>query len=598
MPSNFAFALTRHFCNPIYLSALSSHHFPFFPLPSSPNPATLNILNPSKKKMIILLFTFFLLLLLPVTGHSLMIAVIDTPEFQRLRSLKQLGGSVFVYPGASHTRFEHSLGVAHLAHRMVRHIAAQQPDLNITPCDMLCIKLAGLCHDLGHGPFSHMFETFVNRVRRHEGKNEWEHEDASLALLDHLLEVNDIDLSLYGLTSPREDVAFVKHLIHGLRPGDAWPQDIGRGPEKRFLFDIVANKRNGIDVDKLDYFVRDSLAALGTEPVACDIKRLIRGCRVCSVDGVAQVCYQEKMALGIFDIFKLRAWLHKYVYQHHTVNLLEDMLCEVFTAANDHWLLEDSDTGARVRLSDCVDHPSIFARVGDWVLDSVASSGSPELAKARALIDRIRRRKLYQAVLVPTQLTGETARLSSDELRRQILAKADFTGSNGDNGNNLEALDADLMLNFSVINYGSRDASGTADNPVTKVSYFNPKINCNEAYALSDSKMPALFTPRAFEEKLLYVYSRSEASVESITEAYRNWRLEIKARHQKARRAAAAAAAAAAASVGTDSELLLNTSVQLTPMTNGNPASPRKFRVASRLPKTFTKTHSANSSKT
>lgn len=134
-----------------------------------------------------------------IHGHidfeGLLIAVIDTPQFQRLRGLKQLGGSVYVYPGASHTRFEHSLGVAHLAHRMVRHIMAAQPELGVTRRDEMCVKLAGLCHDLGHGPFSHMFETFVNRVRQREGKPKWEHEQASIALVDHLIEANQIDVA-------------------------------------------------------------------------------------------------------------------------------------------------------------------------------------------------------------------------------------------------------------------------------------------------------------------------------------------------------------------------------------------------------------------
>ncbi|WAR11710.1 SAMH1-like protein, partial [Mya arenaria] len=76
----------------------------------------------------------------PIHGHiklhPLCVAIIDTPEFQRLRSIKQLGNGYFVYPGASHNRFEHSLGNT----------------------DILCVEIAGLCHDLGHGPFSHLFD--------------------------------------------------------------------------------------------------------------------------------------------------------------------------------------------------------------------------------------------------------------------------------------------------------------------------------------------------------------------------------------------------------------------------------------------------------
>lgn len=190
-----------------------------------------------------------------IHGHIIceppLVAIIDTPEFQRLRDLKQLGCTIWVYPGASHSRFEHCLGVSHLAGVMVEHLMLLDNNrFNIDERDRLCVKIAGLCHDLGHGPFSHMFERFVNRVREQEGKPHWEHEMASIQLFDHLLHVNRVDLSAYGLQLP-EDTNFIKLLIMGLRPEAEWPNNLGRPPEKRFLLDIVANKRNGIDVDKL-----------------------------------------------------------------------------------------------------------------------------------------------------------------------------------------------------------------------------------------------------------------------------------------------------------------------------------------------------------
>ena len=79
-------------------------------------------------------------------------AIIDTPQFDRLRGLRQLGTAHYVYPAAKHTRWEHSLGVMHLAGEMMDHLMKKRPGC-ADETDKICVMMAGLCHDLGHGPF-------------------------------------------------------------------------------------------------------------------------------------------------------------------------------------------------------------------------------------------------------------------------------------------------------------------------------------------------------------------------------------------------------------------------------------------------------------
>ncbi|KAF4722565.1 SAM domain and HD, partial [Perkinsus olseni] len=85
--------------------------------------------------------------------------IIDTPYFQRLRNETQLGAAGYVFMGATHTRFEHSIGAAYLAKKMVDQLSSNQPEYGIDEEDKLCVIIAGLCHDLGHGPYSHVWDS-------------------------------------------------------------------------------------------------------------------------------------------------------------------------------------------------------------------------------------------------------------------------------------------------------------------------------------------------------------------------------------------------------------------------------------------------------
>ena len=113
----------------------------------------------------------------PIHGHitfsKIMWDIIDTPQFQRLRNLKQLSTSYFIYPGNNHTRFEHCLGTGFLSMDLINRcfdiISANKKeytDLEQNEISILkdCVSIAGLCHDIGHGPFSHSFDVILEKL--------------------------------------------------------------------------------------------------------------------------------------------------------------------------------------------------------------------------------------------------------------------------------------------------------------------------------------------------------------------------------------------------------------------------------------------------
>ena len=179
-------------------------------------------------------------------------AFLRSVPFDRLKSIKQLGSTDYVFPGATHTRYGHSLGTMHLAGNFLNHLMKKRPGC-ASKEDLLCVMLAGLLHDVGHGPFSHLWEWFMAEARP---KAKWTHESTSLMLIDYIIEENNLFplCEEHGLTA--RDIIFIKELISGpLKQKDnGWPYE-GRGPEKFFLYEFIANKISSVDVDKWDYML-------------------------------------------------------------------------------------------------------------------------------------------------------------------------------------------------------------------------------------------------------------------------------------------------------------------------------------------------------
>ena len=282
----------------------------------------------------------------------LCIKIIDTIEYQRLRNLKQLGLTYLIFPSAHHTRFEHSLGVSFLAGEMLKHLRENQPELNITDREIELIHIAGLCHDLGHGPFCHFFDNFI---LKDIGSN-IEHEIRSCMLLKYIVEKYSINIS-------EKELDIIFNMIN--------PSDSFLKKDRSFLYKIVNNKANGIDVDKFDYIKRDSFF-LGMS-FGLDCSRIIKQARV--IDD--EICFLDKTFYDIQELYEVRDKLHRRVYKHHTNHAIDFMIYRFF-----------KDLMKNINFKDYVEHPEKFYILDDNLIWRFQHN----------ILDRIRERKFYKHI--------------------------------------------------------------------------------------------------------------------------------------------------------------------------------------------------------
>ncbi|KAA0701330.1 Deoxynucleoside triphosphate triphosphohydrolase SAMHD1 [Triplophysa tibetana] len=229
---------------------------------------------------------------------------------------------------------------------------------------------------------------------------------ASVEMFQHMVKTNELreDMIVYGL-NPDEDLLFIEELIQGVNTCDTPWTARGRTEEKSFLYEIVANKRNGIDVDKWDYFARDC-HHLGLTN-SFDHQRLLKFARVCEVEvGEAKVrrpfiCFRDKEADNVYDMFRTRYTLHRQAYQHKTVNIIEIMIKDALVKANDH-----------LKISAAIDNMEDFSKLSDQILDQILFSTDDQLKDARMILEKIVRRRLPKFV-------GE-ARLVQDEISEVV----------------------------------------------------------------------------------------------------------------------------------------------------------------------------------
>jgi HD superfamily phosphohydrolase len=308
--------------------------------------------------------------------------VIDSYPVQRLHRLRQLAGAEYVYPGANHTRFEHSVGVMHLAGQVVgnpnlsEHVNEEQAEM---------VRIAALLHDVGHGPFSHVFEYLLTRDldKTHEDLTTW---------LINKSELNEI-VSKAGYN----------------------PQEVGklavgklRKPKKAFLDQIISS---AMDVDKMDFIVRDTHHT-GAEYGYIDIFRLIH-----TLDVVDENLAVEAGALSALESLLIaRIESFRSIYFHRVGRAAQIMLATAMDKANEELGLTRFRT------------PEQYLAMDDYTVYTMLKNCS----KSRGIIKDLENRRMLKCAYEKTFYEKDTmiSNIFSREnyrtqLRTEIAEEAD-----------------------------------------------------------------------------------------------------------------------------------------------------------------------------
>ncbi|XP_062110298.1 uncharacterized protein LOC133822092 isoform X3 [Humulus lupulus] len=386
-----------------------------------------------------------------------------------------------VYPGAVHSRFEHSLGVYWLSGEAINKITAYQGlELEIERDDIKTVKLAGLLHDVGHGPFSHLFERAVMSMG--PGGNLWCHENMSVKMVEYMVDENNIDID-------PETLKRVKDMIT-CSPKDVLQTSL---KPKSFLYDIVANGRTGIDVDKFDYIVRDSRAC----GLGCNFhfERLMETMRV--MDG--QICYRAKDYLTIHKLFATRADLHRTVYTHAKVKAIELMVVDALRKADSCYQIV-----ARAF------RPSEFWKLDDSILKAIEISSEPELKEARDLVTRIRRRDLYK-------FCNEFSVPKEEINYFKAITPKDIICSQ-------KSCHATLKEEDVAVSNVKIDLTRGTDNPLQSIKFFKD-YESSETFHIEDDRISHLL-PAFYQDTIVRVYSKKPELVEAVSAAFENFQLK------------------------------------------------------------------------
>ncbi len=425
--------------------------------------------------------------------------IIDTKFFQRLRDLSQLGACKYVFPNAVHTRFEHSIGTYYICNKLLNTIIMYTEEESIEEylstipelknyydrmydgkkyvldkyiCEL--IKIAALCHDIGHGPFSHVFDDFYLPHINKDKLPGSSHEERSGLIIDKIIKTN-LELSKY---IHDDEIQFIKNII---------------SPEKKhigFLYQIVSNNITGLDVDKFDYLQRD-IEMIGFQ-AKIDVSRLVEHIRIINNN----IVYPEQAIYDIYNLYQTRHRLHVEIYAHNVSIAVQYLLIELFKYIDEF-----------IGLSDSIGDMDDFCNMTEgYVMNSAKI-----LSKYKNIFNEEQQIKLVNALKIIDDI--ENRNLYAIVYSFKSKDKIDFT--------DLKELDK-TEDNIIIFQHKIGFVSGNKPNPFNSIDVYKTKNSKKisesiEVFRKSKEKITMLM-PEIYQEYINIIFYKDRTNVKKIEE--------------------------------------------------------------------------------
>lgn len=322
--------------------------------------------------------------------------IIDSPYVQRMRGIKQTGFAELAFPGATHNRYTHSLGAFHLSGRAFNQIFEKFPwkDKSERSKFKSLLRMAALLHDVGHGPLSHAIEQAMPPRKELNGlEGQATHEDYSLAIVGKS-SLSKLLKETYGEEMPNAIISLIK-------TENECPEFFKAGIEAWNIFPILSSLISGeIDVDRMDYMVRDSLYC-GTTYGNFDRDWIFSNLLFQEIDGDVHLAMDSRALYAFEDFLLSRYHMYLIVYLHHKSVVYDEMLFQ--------YLQEDAH---KTRIPADLDE---YLKVNDhWLWSRLAESSSPW---ARRIIEQ----KPYKMLLEVKADQTDEAKKYADELEAKLI---------------------------------------------------------------------------------------------------------------------------------------------------------------------------------